>query len=153
MAYVGGPKTAGCIFCTQPSQTDLRDALVLAVTPSVVVMMNRFPYTGGHLMVAPRTHTADLDALDAAQFNRVMEGVRYAARVLREVFTPDGMNIGLNLGQAGGAGVAEHLHWHLVPRWLGDTNFMPMLADVRVIPEHLLTTYDRLRPHFAPLTT
>jgi ATP adenylyltransferase len=114
-------------------------------------MRNRFPYVSGHLMVAPRAHTAELDALDGPQFATVMEGVRTAARVLREVLTPDGMNIGLNLGLAGGAGVADHLHWHLVPRWLGDTNFMPMLADVRVIPEHLLATYDRLQPHFARL--
>ncbi|MBI1817788.1 MAG: HIT domain-containing protein [Deltaproteobacteria bacterium] len=149
MAYVAGPKESGCIFCTHPVAADARQALVLATTPTSVVMLNRFPYANGHLMVAPRAHTAELDQFSAVEFGALMETVRRAARVLREVFAPEGMNIGLNLGRAAGAGVADHLHWHLVPRWVGDTNFMPLIGEVRVMPEHLLATYDRLRPHFA----
>ena len=151
MAYVAGPKEPGCIFCTLPTKSDARDALVLAATPHAVVMLNRFPYANGHLMVAPRLHTADLQRLTPKQFGPLMDTVRYAARALQETFSPQGMNVGLNLGRAAGAGIEEHLHWHLVPRWVGDTNFMPMIGEVLVVPEHLMTTYDRLLPRFASL--
>jgi ATP adenylyltransferase len=152
MAYVGGPKAAGCIFCTALTTDDLRAALVLAQHPAVV-MLNRFPYVSGHLMVAPPRHVADLRALPADEFQTLMGVLQRAATLLADAYHPDGMNIGLNLGAAAGAGVTDHLHWHIVPRWGGDTNFMPMLAEVRVIPEHLEATYDRLRPLFAPLAT
>lgn len=152
MAYVAGPKPSGCLFCTLPtSPNDWPDALVLAMTPSVIVMMNRFPYANGHLMVAPRAHCGELNGLTVGAYGELMGAVRHASSVLETVFHPEGMNIGINLGRAAGAGVADHLHWHLVPRWIGDTNYMPMLAEVRVIPEHLATTYERLRPHFAAL--
>jgi len=108
-------------------------------------MLNKFPYGYAHLMVAPRTHTADLGALSPDEFHAVMDTLRGAASRLATAFHPDGMNIGMNLGVAGGAGVADHLHWHIVPRWVGDTNFMPLLADVRIMPEHLDTTYERLK--------
>jgi ATP adenylyltransferase len=125
--------------------------LLLATTPHALVMLNRFPYGNGHVMVAPLLHTANLDQLSAAQYGGVMEALRQSVRILREVFQPQGMNIGMNLGAAGGAGVADHLHWHVLPRWIGDTNFMPLLAEVRVMPEHLGATYDRLRASFRPL--
>ncbi|MBI4516899.1 MAG: HIT domain-containing protein [Deltaproteobacteria bacterium] len=151
MAYVAGPKTAGCIFCTLPDEPDPREALVLATTPAAVIMLNRFPYTSGHVMVAPRAHCADLNALSVTQYGELMETLRRAVRILEQVLQPEGMNLGMNLGRAAGAGVADHLHWHLVPRWVGDTNFMPMIAEVRVMPEHLLAAYDKLQPHFAAL--
>jgi ATP adenylyltransferase len=151
MAYVTSQKETGCIFCTLPAAGARKDSLVLAVTPTVSVMLNRFPYVSGHLMVAPRAHCADLSGLTTEQFADVMGAVRYAASVLQTVLAPEGMNIGMNLGRAAGAGVADHLHWHLVPRWVGDTNFMPLIGEVRVVPEHLSTTYDRLQPHFASL--
>jgi len=150
MAYVGSPKAAGCIFCTALTADDLRAALVLTQRPAVV-MLNRFPYASGHLMVAPHRHVADLSALPADEFQTLMGVLQRAATLLADAYHPEGMNIGLNLGAAAGAGVTDHLHWHLVPRWGGDTNFMPMLADVRVIPEHLEATYDRLRPLFTPV--
>jgi ATP adenylyltransferase len=150
IAYVGAPKPPGCLFCNVPHDPDPRSSLVLSVTPTTLVMLNRFPYGNGHVMVAPRAHTADLDGLTAAQSSDVTEAVRLAVRVLQRVFSPEGMNIGMNLGPAAGAGIADHLHWHIVPRWVGDTNFMPLIGEVRVIPEHLHATYDRLRPHFAP---
>jgi ATP adenylyltransferase len=152
MAYVGGPKAAGCIFCTALTTEDRRAALVLARRPALV-MLNRFPYISGHLMVAPHRHVADLSALPAEEFQTLMGVLQRAATLLANAYHPEGMNIGLNLGAAAGAGVTDHLHWHIVPRWGGDTNFMPMLADVRVIPEHLDATYDRLQPLFAPLGT
>ena len=148
MAYVGAPKEAGCIFCTKPAALDLRAALVLARTQHSVLMLNRFPYANGHVMVAPRRHTADFRELPAAEFVELSETLRRTMGVLQDTFQPDGTNVGLNLGAAAGAGVADHLHWHIVPRWIGDTNYMPLIGEVRVIPEHLEALYDRLRPLF-----
>jgi ATP adenylyltransferase len=141
----------GCIFCTKPRAEDRRENLVLAVTRSTAVLLNRYPYNNAHVMVAPLRHTADLDALTEAQRRDLWETLRRAIGILRRVVQPDGINVGLNLGEVAGAGVADHLHWHVVPRWKGDTNFMPVLASVRVIPQHLLESYDQLRPHFARL--
>jgi ATP adenylyltransferase len=138
----------GCIFCDGADVVDRRQRLVLRVTGNAIVMLNRFPYGSGHLMVAPRRHLGDLGELSAAEYGALMDEVRGAARVLQGELRPGGMNIGINLGAPAGAGIADHLHWHLVPRWSGDTNFMPLLADVKVMPEHLLATYDRLLPHF-----
>jgi ATP adenylyltransferase len=151
MAYIGGPKDPGCIFCAALEAGDPRGALVLARLRGSVVMLNRFPYANGHVMVAPRRHTADLNALPAGEHADLGECLRRSVAVLERVFRPEGMNIGLNLGRAAGAGVIEHLHWHVVPRWVGDTNFMPLIGEVRVIPEHLEAMYDRLRPAFAEL--
>jgi len=150
MAYVGGPKASGCIFCTALTTQDLRASLVLVQRPAIV-MLNRYPYASAHLLVAPQRHVPDLGALPTAEFQTLMAVVQRAATLLSEIYHPEGMNLGANLGTAAGAGIKDHLHWHIVPRWNGDTNFMPMLADVRVIPEHLEATYDRLRPLFAPL--
>jgi len=111
-------------------------------------MLNRYPYASAHLMVAPRRHTASLPDLPHAEHVDLGETLRRALATLERVMRPEGFNLGMNLGACGGAGVRDHLHWHIVPRWTGDTNFMPMLADVRVMPEHLLATYDRLRPAF-----
>ena len=151
MAYIGGPKDTGCIFCIQPEAADLRTALVLARTASAVVMLNRFPYMNGHVMVAPRRHVADPSVLPAAEYGELGEVLRRAMAIVQVTFHAEGMNVGLNLGRAAGAGISEHFHWHIVPRWVGDTNFMPLLGEVRVIPEHLDTVYDRLRPAFAQL--
>jgi len=151
MAYIGAPKEPGCIFCTQPAAADRRAALVLAATPHMAVMLNRYPYANGHVMVAPRLHTADLSALDAAAHAALSETLRRAIALMQAVFKPDGMNVGMNLGAAAGAGFADHLHWHLVPRWIGDTNFMPLLAETPCMPEHLEALYDRLAPQFAVL--
>ena len=150
MAYIGGPKTAGCLFCAARETAERRQSLVLAQQPALV-MLNRFPYSNGHLMVAPRRHTGDLGALPPDELHSLIDVLQYTGRRLTDAFHPDGMNVGMNLGAAAGAGVVDHLHWHLVPRWIGDTNFMPVLADVRVMPEHLEATYDRLQPLFAAL--
>lgn len=151
MAYIGAPKQSGCIFCNKPDDPDQREALVLARTEAAVVMMNRYPYANGHLMVAPRRHTADPGALSPAEYGALMEVLRTSMGLLKDALQPEGMNVGMNLGRSAGAGIADHMHWHIVPRWVGDVNFMPMLSEVRVIPEHLLAMYDRLQPAFAPL--
>jgi ATP adenylyltransferase len=152
MAYIGAPKQGGCIFCAA-ADADPKAALVLAAGEHALVMLNRYPYGNGHLMVAPRRHTADLNALAPAAFAALNETLRRSLALLQATFRPDGMNVGLNLGAAAGAGVAEHLHWHLVPRWNGDTNFMPVIAEVSCIPEHLEALWARLRPVFAALDT
>jgi ATP adenylyltransferase len=151
MAYIGSPKEPGCIFCDKPQVEDRKAALVLTRTAHATVIMNRYPYGNGHLMVAPRRHTNDLMALPAAEHTDLAETVRRSLALMRDFFKPDGMNVGMNLGIAAGAGIADHLHWHLVPRWIGDTNFMPLIAEARSIPEHLDCLWDRLRPVFAML--
>lgn len=148
MVHIGGPKQPGCIFCTLHGAPEPREALVLAVTGAATVMLNKFPYASAHLMVSPRRHTADLGELSDGEYAGLTELLRVAMRVVREEYRPEGMNVGMNLGVAGGAGIADHLHWHVVPRWAGDTNFMPMIGEVRVMPEHLAATWDRLRPRF-----
>jgi ATP adenylyltransferase len=147
MAYVSGPKPPGCIFCLASDTLKQQEHLVLAQHP-VVVMLNKFPYANAHVMVAPRRHVAQLDALSTEDFQLLMKTLRDTTTLIDQALHPGGFNIGINLGAAAGAGIADHLHWHVVPRWIGDTNFMPTLADVRVISEHLDATYDRLRPLF-----
>lgn len=152
LGYVEKPDpVSGCIFCDKPTASSAaarREDLVLRVTDDVAVIMNLFPYANGHLLVAPRRHTADFAGLDAATSASLQAEVQRSVRVLTRAFRPAGFNVGMNLGRPAGAGIADHLHWHVVPRWVGDTNFMPVLDDVRVMPEHLLATYDRLLPLF-----
>ena len=145
-----GARPGACIFCAATTG-DPQERLLLGATAASVVMLNRFPYQSGHVMVAPRRHTAALPDLPADEHADLAETLRRALRVLETTFRPDGFNLGMNLGTCAGAGFADHLHWHIVPRWSGDTNFMPMLADTRVMPQHLLDTWERLRPEFARL--
>lgn len=156
LAYVENVSSApGCIFCDKPARTgddERRRHLVLRVTEHASVIMNLFPYANGHLLVAPRAHTADFAALDPRLSAELHAELQRSMRVLSRAFSPAGFNIGMNLGRAAGAGIADHLHWHIVPRWVGDTNFMPMLAETRVMPEHLVATYERLLPLFAEET-
>jgi ATP adenylyltransferase len=147
MAYVGERVARDCIFCAA-QQGDARERLVLGTTAATVVMLNRFPYQNGHLMVAPRRHTGGLGALPAPEHAELAETLRRAVVSVDEAFHPDGFNLGMNVGACAGAGFADHLHWHVVPRWTGDTNFMPVLADTKVMPQHLMETYDRLRTVF-----
>lgn len=152
MDYILDEKPHGCIFCLDARTDEDRQNLVLYKTPLSLVMLNRYPYTNGHLMVAPRHHTAELDSLTDVEMLDLFRTVRLCRSVLEEEASPQGFNIGLNLGRAAGAGIEDHLHIHIVPRWNGDTNFMTVVADVRVVPEGLLTTYDRLYPRFAART-
>ncbi|GAB4299824.1 MAG: HIT domain-containing protein [Desulfuromonadia bacterium] len=145
MEYIRGEKRGGgCIFCFPDDARGDRERLLLEGSRHSILMMNRYPYSNGHLMVAPRRHLVRLDALSVEERLDLMEMLVRAQRLLEEVFRPDGMNIGINLGRVAGAGVEDHLHIHLVPRWNGDTNFMTVLGDVRVIPDHILASYDLL---------
>lgn len=136
----------GCIFCNAWNARDEdRERLVLARREHSLIMLNRFPYTSAHLMVVAARHTAELDDFSDGEMLDLMQGVRQARALLRKVARPHGFNIGVNLGEAAGAAMSEHLHIHVVPRWNGDTNFMPVCTDVRVISEGLPEAYDRLR--------
>jgi len=135
----------GCIFCALPEEKDDRQSLIVAREPFAYVLLNRFPYTSGHLMVAPYDHQASLELLDNAVQTEIMSLVARAVGVLRKVYQPEGFNLGANIGSAAGAGFAEHVHFHIVPRWAGDTNFMSTLGEIRVLPEELETTWQRVR--------
>jgi ATP adenylyltransferase len=133
-----------CFLCSGLAGDDDRRNLIALRTPLSAVVLNRFPYNNGHLLIAPRAHKAGLDDLDAEELMDCMETVRKAVRTLDELMHPDGYNIGLNLGRAAGAGLPGHLHWHVVPRWNGDTNFMPVLAEAKVIVQALDALYEQL---------
>jgi ATP adenylyltransferase len=148
MAYIGGPHSDGCLLCDLAREDDDRKHLILHRGPRSYVVMNRYPYNNGHLMIVPYRHCAELDQFSAEDSLEIMQEVQRATRVLQEAFCAEGFNVGLNLGKAAGAGIAEHLHVHVVPRWAGDTNFMPVLADTKVMPEYLESTYEKLVPFF-----
>jgi ATP adenylyltransferase len=133
----------GCVFCTAAAGDDA-EGLVVHRGKRAFALLNRFPYSSGHLMVAPYRHGAGFDSLDDGEALEVHELSVQAIEALRAVYAPDGFNVGWNLGRVAGAGIVDHGHVHVVPRWSGDTNFMPVLADVRVIPEHLTETRHRL---------
>jgi ATP adenylyltransferase len=146
MAYLNSfVQEEGCIFCNAwNARGEDRERLVLARKEHSLIMLNRFPYTNAHLMVAAARHTAEPDDFSEGEMLDLMQGVRQSRALLREVARPHGFNIGVNLGEAAGAAMPEHLHIHVVARWNGDINFMPVCADVRVISEGLLEFYDRL---------
>jgi len=149
MSYIlGEEKKEGCIFCPGEDRSRDKDRLILYVDEYVMVMMNKFPYVNGHLLVAPFRHVKDFEGLDDKEILNLTKMVKNTIAILRKLMNPDGFNIGINLGKVAGAGVEEHLHYHIVPRWYGDTNFMTVLADVRVIPEHIKQTYEKLYPLF-----
>jgi ATP adenylyltransferase len=151
MAYIGrtGP-VEECIFCAAPTG-DRRDRLLLGTTPASLVMLNRYPYQSGHVMVAPRRHTASLPDLPAAEHADLAETLRRALAAVGEALAPEGFNVGMNLGRPAGAGIVDHLHVHLVPRWNGDTSFISVVGNTRVLPEELAQTAARLRPIFERL--
>lgn len=149
MSYIEGEKPEGCIFCASIDDASWRDSLILGTSLHARVMLNKYPYNNGHLLVAPHRHTAQLPELPDNEFYDLMALLRRAMDIVNAVFHPQGVNIGMNLGVCAGAGIADHLHWHIVPRWVGDTNFMPVVGSVRVMPQHLLDSYDRLRPYFS----
>jgi ATP adenylyltransferase len=153
MEYIRGPKGGACIFCDFASAppSAYREKLVLVVQPHALVCLNRYPFASAHLLVAPRRHASDLAELPAEEYDALMHLLRETTVRVQRVTRCEGANLGFNLGKAAGAGIAEHLHGHVVPRWNGDTNFMPVLADVRVMPEHLDATWRELAPHFADL--
>jgi ATP adenylyltransferase len=146
--YILNDKPAECILCEEGDGACDRERLILLRTPHSLVMVNRYPYTNGHLMIAPRRHTADMGALTPDEMLDLFKTLDLCRVILQDAASPQGFNIGMNLGRAAGAGVDDHLHIHIVPRWNGDTNFMTVLGDLRVMPENLFRTYDNLLPLF-----
>lgn len=149
MAYIKqAHKPRGCIFCAKARERRDASNLLLHRGRHGFIIMNLFPYNSGHLLVAPYRHVKTLEKLPDDVLLDLMRLTNLALRVLREAIRPQGFNVGVNLGRVSGAGIEGHVHLHVVPRWNGDTNFMPLFGEIRVIPEHLLTTYRKLRARF-----
>jgi ATP adenylyltransferase len=151
MRYVsaGGAPPAACLFCAAATAADDRASLVVHRERLAYLILNAYPYASGHVMAAPARHVGDLEAASAEEVAEAMALVRRAIGALRAVYRPDGFNVGINLGQAAGAGLPDHLHVHVVPRWAGDNSFMPVIGETRVLPEALEVTRDRLRAALA----
>ncbi len=148
---VRGPR--GCIFCEPAEPASDRERLILFRGRHVFVLLNRYPYSAGHLMVVPNAHRAKLHELDPDARSELITRVTESAEILEELYACHGLNVGANIGSAAGAGFAEHLHFHVVPRWSGDVNFMTSVGEIRVIPTHLERTYERLLPAFERLAS
>jgi ATP adenylyltransferase len=150
MEYILGPKGGPCIFCrfAEGPPESYRKELVLLVQPRALVCLNKYPFAASHLLVVPRHHVADIGELPREDYDATMALVRESAVRLKRATNAEGLNIGINVGKAAGAGIADHLHVHIVPRWAGDHNFMPVIGDVRVMPEYLDESWLHLRPFF-----
>jgi len=149
MKYILGEKKMGCFVCEALPKGVCVETLILRITPHSLVLLNRYPYISGHLMVIPKAHVSSLDDLSAEQMADLHETLRFSIRKIQAVLSPHGLNVGMNLGRAAGAGLEEHIHYHIVPRFMGDNNAMNVLGDVRVIPESLEDTWNRFLPAFS----
>ena len=148
IAYIRGEKTKGCILCQKPAETTDTENYILFRGKLNYVILNAYPYNPGPLMVAPYRHMSGMDDMTASERNEHYEIVTRSLTALRQEFNPEGVNIGMNLGKAAGAGIDDHIHTHLIPRWNGDTNFITTIADARVVPEALADTYRKLEKRF-----
>jgi len=144
-------KVSGCLFEPPGTNSFDRDSMLLYRDAQTVVLLNRFPYSNGHLLIAPIEHIACITELSSPAQIALMKTITKSTQILRDQLNPDGLNVGCNLGKVAGAGIADHLHFHIVPRWEDDHNFMTVIADIRSIPEHLFTTFDKLLPPFQEL--
>ncbi len=144
MTYIAGDREQGCLLCSKLKGRDDRGNLILCRSSHSFVILNRFPYTNGHLMVVPNRHVASLDELNEGEMVALMALLKQSIIILKRALKPDGFNVGMNIGSVAGAGIEDHIHFHIVPRWNGDTNFMPVLVETKVMPEYLEKTYDRL---------
>lgn len=150
-AYVTGKKPEGCVFCGIYGNSCDRENQLLYRGEHIFIIMNRFPYNNGHIMLLPARHIADYASLSDDEIVELGKLTKISIGIMKEVFNPDGFNIGYNIGSAAGAGIAAHLHQHIVPRWNGDTNFMPVIGEIKVISEHMETTYLKLAEKFDKL--
>ena len=139
-----GDRPSGCVFCNAAESANDRENLIVHRAEHNFIILNRFPYTNGHVMIVPLAHVSTLAAMTEEALLEMMRLAREAERHLRAIYHPDGLNIGLNLGRSAGAGIADHLHMHVLPRWAGDTNFMTVTGETRVLPEDLPTTWEKL---------
>jgi ATP adenylyltransferase len=151
MAYILGKKEPGCLFCQVAASTPSAASQLLLRWPRSLVMLNRYPYTNGHLMVVPTRHVQKPTDLPAEEFAEAAELLRQSVGVVETLYRPHGMNLGMNVGTAGGAGIESHLHWHLVPRYVGDVNYLTSCADTRLINQSLEATWEGLYPAFSRL--
>lgn len=153
MEHVTGKaaKVHGCLFEPTANHSYDRDQLLLYHDSQVVVLLNRYPYANGHILVAPSRHVACLTMLETTESNALMTMIQDACTILKDAFSPAGLNVGCNIGSCAGAGIADHLHFHIIPRWEGDHNFMTSIAEIRTIPQHIDTTFDILLPEFINL--
>ena len=151
--YIAAKKADGCVFCNAAASDQDQDSLIVHRAKLNFILLNRYPYTNGHVMIAPYQHVSRLNELPEDATAEIMQLARAAEQVLQRVYVPDGLNLGLNLGEAAGAGIADHLHLHALPRWRGDANFMTSIGDTRVIPEMLNETYAKVRAGFAAMLT
>jgi ATP adenylyltransferase len=147
MAFIAPktPRSPKCIFCTQPAEQSDKEHHILHRGEHCFMLLNLYPYNNGHLMIAPYAHIGELERLDPAILADMMGQAQLALKALGLTMSPDGFNMGFNQGKVAGAGFAEHIHFHIVPRWQGDTNFMPVIADVKVMPDHLDNVYRQLK--------
>jgi len=150
MTYIASEKEAGCVFCghLESGPEEDRKNLILLRESLGFVMMNKYPYNSGHLLIIPNRHVANLAELADDELLALQKLLTRSLQVLERLYSPDGFNVGMNLGKSAGAGIEDHLHYHIVPRWNGDTNFISVLSDIRVVPQHLETTYDQLKKGF-----
>jgi len=146
--YIATPKHEGCIFCDLPKKNEDEKNLILYRGEMSFVMMNNYPYNPGHVMISPYRHVGEFEDLERDEMAEMMLLTQKSVRVIKEAMKPDGFNIGINLGKVAGAGIADHIHIHVVPRWEGDTNFMPVIGDVKVIPEAVEESYKKLKERF-----
>lgn len=146
MRYIDGThKDEGCIFCNKPEQDTDRENLILHRGEHAYIIMNLFPYTNGHVMVVPYKHTGNLEDLEDSYLLDIMKLSQFCVKAMKKCMGPAGFNAGFNIGRPAGAGVVDHVHLHIVPRWIGDTNFMPLLSETKVISEHIYDTYDKIK--------
>jgi ATP adenylyltransferase len=150
MDYILGGGKGGCFFCRNLKERKNEENLILYQGEYTFVVMNRYPYTNGHLMVVPKRHCLDLEQLDDRELRELFHLLKASTQVMKTILHPHGFNIGMNVGKAAGAG-EDHLHIHIVPRWTGDTNFMPVIGETKIIPEYLEKTYEKLRSAFVGL--
>lgn len=148
LEYILSKKGSGCIFCEKSGENRDKDNLILYRSAHNLVMLNLYPYNNGHLMVVPYRHLFSITDLSDEEALDLMKLTQLSVNSLKAAFMPEGYNIGINIGKVAGAGIEEHLHLHIIPRWVGDTHFMAVLDEIRVIPEHVMSTYERLFPIF-----
>ena len=146
--YINTEKPAGCILCDKPGQDNDVINYILYRGAKNFIILNAYPYSPGHLMIAPYRHIANLEELAEEERHKHFDIVSRSIQILKQVFNPSGFNIGINIGKIAGAGIDDHVHTHIVPRWQGDTNFMPVLSGVKVLPEGLAATYEKLKGKF-----
>ncbi len=143
--YIKAPTRGGCIFCAAQKTRNHKKSLVIKVTGQSIIMLNKYPYNSAHCLIAPKRHIADIEDLTADETTDIFNCLRQAVSSIKKAYRAQGFNIGFNMGRAAGAGIEDHIHMHVVPRWQGDSNFMPVIADTKVMPEHMENILDTLR--------